>query len=644
MHISARVAGAFVAFSLLMVFVAIAGYALHSMVSTRNEVQAVSQTTTVSRAYDDAGLEILLVRLAAEAHLRSLTPETRADFDSAVAGAVAALDHIALVGDDRDRAAVASIYSDQLPALEAVKRFFLALERGEPFEEELPSPDIIDDIEALMTPLRVEREEQAETFLVSVVDGQEQGLGVMVVVCSAGFALVLGLLSALRIASRREARHQVELNQLRTAALTDSLTGLGNHRAFVEELKRQVARATRYNEPLALAMIDVDEFKEINDTWGHGRGDAVLRQVAVLLESARRAEDYAFRIGGDEFALILTHAESAAAVATMERIRMAAQKEFGGTPTLSIGVATAADSEGDESVLRQQADSALYDAKLRGRNTTVAFTPSADSLPVFPAAKVQALRNLLAHGEMNAAFQPIWGLTERRLFAHEALARIPAPYDLPGPQLAFDIAERIGRSAELDAICRKAILHRAGQLPADSLLFVNISPYSLSHSSFSAPDLVAEFRAAGIEPSRVVLEITERSNVSVDVIEHAVIQLRAADFKIALDDAGSGNAGLQMLRRVPVDFVKIDRSVLTSALQSTMGRAAVMAIVAFASQAGALVVAEGVESDELLELVRWVADGGDEAEGSLVYAVQGYLLGHPAERPSNGDAPAKLAA
>ena len=503
MHISARIAGALVAFSLLMVFVAIAGYALYSMVTTRGDVHQVDRSTAISRAYLDARLEVTRVRLAAEAHLRALTPETRADFDASVAGAVLALDHIAEVGEARDREVVATIYRDQLPSLEAVKRLFLALERGEPFEEDLPSPDIVDNIEALMTPLRVEREDQAATHLVNLVEAQERDMHVMVAICVAGFVLVLTLLAALRIASRREARHQAELHQLRTAALTDSLTGLGNHRAFVEELKRQVARATRHNEPLALAMIDVDEFKEINDNWGHGRGDTVLRTVARLLDDTKRAEDYAFRVGGDEFALILAHSEVDAAFATAERVRATVVKDLGGTPTLSIGVANAAGCEGDESVLRQQADSALYEAKLRGRNATVVFTPSVDSRPVFPAAKVQSLRNLLANGGLKAAFQPIWGLTERKLLAHEALARIPAEYELSGPQLAFDIAERIGRSAELDLACRTAILSQVAQLPPGSLLFVNISPYSLSHSSFSAVGLAHEFRAAGLEPSRV---------------------------------------------------------------------------------------------------------------------------------------------
>jgi EAL domain-containing protein (putative c-di-GMP-specific phosphodiesterase class I) len=259
---------------------------------------------------------------------------------------------------------------------------------------------------------------------------------------------------------------------------------------------------------------------------------------------------------------------------------------------------------------------------------------------VFPAAKINALRKLIHDGAMTAAFQPIWNLKSGSLLAHEALARIPEEFDISGPQLAFDIAERIGKCAELDQVCRKAILERAPGIAEGSLLFVNVSPYTLTHATFSPAAIVEEFRAAGFDPARVVLEITERSSVAVPIIEAAVAELREAGFKIALDDVGAGNAGLEMLRRVPVEYVKIDRGVILSALRDTMGRAAVMAIVAFASQAGALVVAEGIEDDAMMDLVRWIASGGDDQAESMIYAVQGYLLGYPsaeitAEEKSN---------
>jgi EAL domain-containing protein (putative c-di-GMP-specific phosphodiesterase class I) len=176
------------------------------------------------------------------------------------------------------------------------------------------------------------------------------------------------------------------------------------------------------------------------------------------------------------------------------------------------------------------------------------------------------------------------------------------------------------------------------------MLFVNISPYTLTHAAFSAESLAEEFKAAGFEPKRVVLEITERSTVSVAIIEFAVEKLREAGFRMALDDVGAGNAGLEMLRRVAVDYVKIDHDVLVSALQDTMARAAVMAIAAFASQAGTRVVAEGIENEPMMELVRWIASGGDDPANSMVYAVQGFLLGQPSPASGPGEPPKQLAA
>ncbi|MGE0600467.1 MAG: EAL domain-containing protein [Dehalococcoidia bacterium] len=412
----------------------------------------------------------------------------------------------------------------------------------------------------------------------------------------------------------------------------------------MEELRRQVSRSSLHNESLVLAMIDIDEFKEVNDTWGHGRGDTVLLDVAATLNDFCRGHDYAFRIGGDEFAMILPHTDQGIAHHAMEQLRMAVERATGGTPTVSIGLASADSCDGDESVLRQQADSALYEAKLKGRNASVLFVANDGARPVFPAAKINALRKLLADGTISAAFQPIWNLEDGTLLAHEALARIPGEYEISGPQLAFDIAERIGKCAELDRACRTAILKRGPDIPKGSLLFVNVSPYTLTHGDFSPELLVEEFRVAGFDPGSVVLEITERSTVSVSSIESAVARLHEAGFRIALDDVGSGNAGLEMLRKVPVEYVKIDRGVLTSAIEDTMGRAAVMAIVAFASQAGALVVAEGVETERMMELVRWVASGGDEASESMVYAVQGYLLGHPSAEITRGTHSRHLAA
>lgn len=643
-HFSFRLAGRVAALLLILVFIGIAAFVVRSSIQTRDTSREVNQSADIARAYDRARYAVLNVQLAAAAHLKAPTPETRERFDATVDEAMAALNAIRDTGTEQDRALVDELYKDELPALDAVRRIFLAIERGEPITDTIPDAATADHILATLASPADTQDLRAANDLQSLTDNQTENVKITVAVCVVGLLLVLALLAGVQSFTGRDARQRAELHQLRTAALTDGLTGLGNHRAFLLELRRQVARSDRHDEELTLAIIDIDEFKNVNDTWGHVRGDTVLRDVAGLLTEFTRREDYVFRIGGDEFAIILPHTNGLAAGRVMEHLRQGSGHRLDHGPTLSIGVADAANCEGDETVLRQQADSALYEAKLRGRDATVVFVPSAGEKPVFPAAKMNALRRLLSEGSVDVAFQPIWSLAECGLLGHEALARIPVEYEIAGPQLAFDIAERLGKSAELDAVCRAAVVARLHEIGDGSLLFANLSPYTLSHASFSATALAAEFAAGGFPSEQVVLEITERSSVAIPVIEAAVEALHAVGFQVALDDVGAGNAGLEMLRRVPVEFVKIDRGILKSAMKDTMGKAAVMAIVAFAAQAGARVVAEGVEDEPMMELVRWVADGGDEVTCSMVYAVQGFLLGRPAADLTSNGPPSQLAA
>jgi len=211
---------------------------------------------------------------------------------------------------------------------------------------------------------------------------------------------------------------------------------------------------------------------------------------------------------------------------------------------------------------------------------------------------------------------------------YEALTR-PAPeYGLRGPQEAFDIAERIGRAHDLDALCRAAILARAAELPADALLFVNLSPQTLDHNILAGTALLDAVAAAGLTPDRVVLELTERSMARLDVVVREGARLRALGFKLALDDTGAGNAGLEMLSHLPVDFVKVDRSIVVGAADDGAARAVLAGIIAIARETGAYVIAEGIEDAEMLGLVRH-AGGPSATRGEGVRGAQGYFLGRP---------------
>jgi diguanylate cyclase (GGDEF)-like protein len=417
--------------------------------------------------------------------------------------------------------------------------------------------------------------------------------------------------------------HRVALNR----AARDGLTDLGNQSAFQDELQRATATALRYEEPLSVAVIDLDDFKLVNDRKGHRQGDRLLAGLARVLRQGR-PEDRAFRIGGDEFALIMPRSGGEGARERLDRMRAEAAEQLGGV-TLSVGVAELDTATQDAGTLLEQADAAVYEAKRLGRDRVATFA-QLDEKMVVTAARLGALHRLLAGPPPAIAFQPIWelGPTGNLLVGYEALAR-PDVADLAGPAEAFALAERIGRAHELDALCRRATLARAHELPRDALLFLNVSPQSFDLDELAGDSLVRAVRAAGLEPEQVVLEITERSTARLDRVVREATRLRELGFRLALDDVGAGNAGLEMLRSLPVDFVKIDRAVIAGSAQGGGARAILHAVISFANEVGAFVIAEGIETEAMLEHVRAPEKSAGLHRRTGVHGAQGYLLGRP---------------
>jgi len=416
-------------------------------------------------------------------------------------------------------------------------------------------------------------------------------------------------------------------------ARRDGLTDLDNHRAFQDELARAVGDSARHGSSVTLALLDIDDFKFENDRHGHQHGDRLLCELSALLRDSR-AGDRAFRLGGDEFALLLAHTDEADADVPLGRIRSEVERRLSGVTT-SIGFSAAVPEDREPSTLWGRADAALLEAKRRGGNAIVGASEVADSVPVVTIEKVRAVRALIDAGAIDVAFQPIWDLSGTRVLGYEALAR-PRSSELSGPGEAFEIADSIGRGHELDAVCRRATLGVAGELPAGALLFLNVSPQSLEHDALAGDSLVLAVRGAGYEPERVVLEITERTDARKELLIPEAARLRALGFKLALDDVGAGNAGLEMLSALPVDFIKIDRAVVSAAVEDRGARAVMLAIMAFARESGSFVIAEGIESEAMLELARDPHPNG-ETRSVGAQGAQGFLLGRPAPVPD--DAP-----
>ncbi len=427
-------------------------------------------------------------------------------------------------------------------------------------------------------------------------------------------------------------------------ATRDGLTDLPNQRAFQDELPQAVASAARYQDPLALVVLDVDDFKFINDHHGHPHGDSVLRRVAEVLREARPG-DRPYRIGGDEFALLLAHTDSDGA-RTLARRLSRGFTEAG--IEVSVGVSAlrsgglespAADWEspavgresaaaGRADTLRAEADAALYEAKRQGGHRSAHFDDIREHVVVTSTAKKEAVRALLDEGGFETVFQPIWDFAAETLLGVEALMRPDSRYGLSGAGEAFDVAEQLGRVHQLDMLCVQSALHAVPELRDGVLLFINLSPHTLDLDSARNDWVRLAVEGAGRSPSQVVIEVTERFGGRTAAVVKCLQRLRKQGFKTALDNVGTGNSGLEMLRKVEAEFVKLDPSIVIAAPTDPSARAVLLAMATFARQTGSFVIAEGVEDEETLRFLRSI-DVQDLYADTIIQGGQGGELGSP---------------
>ncbi len=619
------------ALTTVLIFSAVCAFA--SAAATRFASGEAQTAETLNGNFQEARYAVVAQESLEHKYRLEPAPDDRPAEEAAARALSQAMAGIVALGDAGDRAAAHAIMSADGAYLRSTAPLFAAVDRGD-----LAEAAEIDraSVSPLLSRLRRAVDERAQSNRIRSQNALDRLTAIQTYVIEITFTLsVLGLVSLglfhlilRKYQERLAATHRAEFRQLEAAALVDHLTGIGNHRAYKDRFAREASRANRHGESLSLALLDVDDFKVVNDRDGHLHGDSVLVTLASLL-AGLRAEDGAYRVGGDEFALILPHTSLGEAKESMERLRRTLQDSLSGT-TVSIGLATLGGVECEAETLQAQADAALYATKRSGRNGVMAFDGTLDEMWFLSPAKITNLRSLITDRGVDIVFQPIWDVDARQVLAYEALARPRAKYGFKGPQAAFDLAERVGRAHELDVVCRNAALARARELPADTLLFINVSPQALDHGRLDAVMFADAVRAAQIEPSRVVIEITERSITQVESVIGAARALQQHGFRLALDDTGAGNSGLEMLSRLTVDFVKIDREVVVKAQGDKNARAVLAGIVAIAQATGAYVIAEGVETSEMLDFVCRVGLQKDISQHSI-QGVQGFLLTGPSE-------------
>jgi diguanylate cyclase (GGDEF)-like protein/PAS domain S-box-containing protein len=420
--------------------------------------------------------------------------------------------------------------------------------------------------------------------------------------------------------------------QLRDQALHDPLTKLPNRVLLADRVEQALARHHRLGRPFALLLLDLDNFKTVNDSLGHAAGDQLLVAVATRLHDALRVSDSAARLGGDEFAVLVEDVVDGGQVSlvaerlvdTLRQPLMVGQREIFLGVSIGVALSDAIRTTADE--MLRDADLAMYEAKAQGRGRHVVFSPQMREAALDRVALENDLRRAVGRGDLHLVYQPQVDLRTGGIVGVEALVRWKHPTLFPvAPDRFIPLAENSGLIGEIDGwvLDRACAQIRAWRDAGAGGMSVAVN---LSGSEFEDPSLVGRVSevldAHGLDPGDLELEITER----VAVQQHRsardnLDRLRAMGVRIAIDDFGTGYSMLASLRQFPGDKLKIDKSFVQEIADIEDRAPLVAAIVAMGHGLGLEVVAEGVETEEQLAVLRRLGCDG----------AQGYLLGRPAE-------------
>ena len=422
-------------------------------------------------------------------------------------------------------------------------------------------------------------------------------------------------------------REKVLEEELGHQAHHDPLTALPNRTLLHRRVGRALRRGIEQGTDVAVFFIDLDRFKDVNDSFGHGYGDQVIVEAARRIQSCIRKGDSVARLGGDEFALLA----EGASLDELESLATRVLATLRGTPMrlgdvtvtvgASIGIAVAGPGDDADTLLRN-ADLAMYRAKRHGGGFAVPYQAELHDEVVTRFRTHEALQKAIAHDEIGVAYQPIVDLTTTAVVGLEALARWRnRDGQWVSPTLFIPMAEQSGLIKDLG----RRMLHRAcadladwrTRAGRDAYVSINASPVQLD--STYVDDVANTLDATGLEPSALVIEVTE--GVMLDpVARGCLMELRRRGVRVAIDDFGTGYSSLSYIRDLPVDIVKIDRSFLRPGPQEVHDQPVLRAVVDLINSLGLVSVLEGVETS--LELAT--------ARLTRAHHAQGYLFGQPA--------------
>jgi diguanylate cyclase (GGDEF)-like protein len=446
-------------------------------------------------------------------------------------------------------------------------------------------------------------------------------------VLAAGIVITSFLAVYLGLASRNSRQLALANRRVLELAQTDILTGLPNRAYFLEQLEAIDWDERGRSGAFSILMIDLDRFKNVNDSLGHAAGDALLRQVAVRLKLALREDDVLARLGGDEFAIIQAECEDqkSGSIDLATRISKLIAEPFllpGHQVEIgtSIGIAMAPEHGSDREQLLKKADLALYRSKSAGRNCFTLYDEAMSAELEARNTLESDLRDAIARCEFEVHYQPFFDVQTGQRRGLEALVRWRHPErGLIPPDQFIPLAEETGLIVPLGEWVLRQACDDATWLPADLKVAVNLSPVQFKQADLF--DVIeAALRDSGLPPERLELELTESVLLERAAENHAFMEkLRGIGVSLALDDFGTGYSSLRCLTAFPFDKIKIDKSFIANLTKLPNSSAIISSIVTLARGLDMSVNAEGVETREQFERLRTLG----------VNFAQGYLLGRP---------------
>lgn len=416
--------------------------------------------------------------------------------------------------------------------------------------------------------------------------------------------------------------------QLEFYATRDPLTQLYNQRVFWDFLDYEIERAKRYNYKFALLIIDLDNFKMINDHYGHAFGDKFLIEIASILEKNKRKGDILARYGGDEFTFILPLCDLSQAVSVAERIRervnnfkMVAPDGKEVNTTISVGITIFPDHAETPKDLFVIADTLMYKAKKEGKNKIV--YPSTEEILTYQreiSGTTFLIKDAIEKRKILPYFQPIYELKENKVIGYEVLMRIETDEEILPASRFINLAETLGLITEMDFIVMEKALEKAISLNYQGLLFFNLSPKEII-----IPDFLMRLRKLidkyNFPRKNIIFEITERETVkNLKILEKFLKELQEYGFSFCIDDFGSGFSSYQYIKHFLINYVKIEGEFIMGLSKNTLIDLAIIeSIVALCKRLNIKIVAESIESEEILKRL----------QGLDIEYGQGFYLGKP---------------